>query len=217
MDRFFPYHPAWSTADASLVEQIKANVDWIALGDATKVMSQKLPFYPDSTFIMVKDSIWNPRNVFVYLLCQDGEFKFLNGTSPPIHEFNNQGNLKLNDDNVVDYLTFFTFFVRGEEGPFYIPRSPDSPYLPTTLRRDEEVKEDKVADTVARFADIFQSPRVFEQGDESVWFVSAIVHYSNAVFNSDFEIQRGGMVEMKRDTPVMADLPAKIDAPLIPA
>jgi len=213
MDFFFPEHPNWKPVDDETVSAMKTGLSGIEFSSTTKIQGQVLPFYPESMFLIAKDEMWAPRNVFVYALYHGGECILLNGTSPPIHEFNGKGHILIDDDNVIDYLSFFCFFVHGDEGPFYIARSLDAPYLPDIVRNGAEEEH---AELVERFNEIFQSVRTFGRSDKNAWRLSATIFYSNAIFIGDFEVQPSGISEMLDDNPVMADLPSKIDAPLVP-
>lgn len=167
----------------------------------TKARRLTLPFYDNVTLIEFTDPQWLPEGVRVCFLELEGNLYRLNGTSPPIHEVNAKAPIVLNDDCLLTYLVFFCFFVRGEEGPFYILETPESGFLP----------------------DLPDSPDIFEysrkarswgRGEDENWRVSATVFYSNAVFSADFIVQQTGMIEMADDTPLLSDLSVKVIAPL---
>lgn len=100
------------------------------------------------------------------------------------------------------YLVFFCFFVRGEEGPFFILESLDSQFLP------------QLPDELDVF-DYVRAPRSWGKTDDRHWCVSGTVFYSNAVFAADFLVQPTGMIEMADYSPLVADSPDKVDAPLV--
>jgi hypothetical protein len=157
---------------------------------------------------------WAPPNLFIYALHKGDSVHLLQGTSPPIHTFNAEGHLALTPETVVPYLQFFSFFVRGDEGPFYLVARRDAPYLPNGLRQGTSAEG--LADAQRDFEARYQSPRTFGRSGDGKWRCSGTIMYSNAVFIADFLIQTGGMVEMLNDTPVLADLPIKIWAPIAP-
>lgn len=135
-------------------------------------------------------------------LLQNNAVHRLAGTSLPIHEVNAKGAPLLNEHTVLDYLNFFCFFVRGEEGPFLIVDRLENQFLPDFEEPDIDLPS------------IFRPPRVWGKDEQECWRVSALVYYANAVVAADFSVQPGGMIEMVNDIPVLADLPARIDAPL---
>ena len=172
--------------------------------ESAKVAWTTLPFYDQVALIRIEDSSWNPSHLRIYYLTDRGTLYRLNGTSPPIHEVNGKAPVKVNENNVLDYLRFFCFFVRGEEGPFLIAEDVDGPYVPSNV--DEKTR--KVIENTVR-------PSSYEGRNEQGHFLcDAVVFYSNALFIANFAVHDTGMIEMLDDEPIAADLPAKVDAPI---
>ncbi|MEL6951914.1 MAG: hypothetical protein AAFY68_03925 [Pseudomonadota bacterium] len=189
----------------AMIEKINPIGDRYPVTEAsTDIGKRRLPFYDNVEFFRVKDPAWEPRNLFIYFLKLGDEFYWLNGTSPPLHQINAAAPIKLTDDYVLSYLVFFTFFVRGEEGPFYVAQSPEDTYVPKKISPD--------------VATVFRNtlrPAIFDGRDEKGNFLcDATIYYSNAIFEAEFRVQPSGMVEMIDDEPIASDLPVKIDAPL---
>lgn len=172
--------------------------------ETTKVDWRPLPFYDQVVLVRVKDPSWAPRNLVVYFLTAQGNLYRLNGTSPPIHEVNAMAPVRITEENVLDYLRFFCFFVRGEEGPFLVAETMDNPYIPGNM--DEKTRT------------VFQGtlrPATYEgKNEQGFYLCDAIVFYSNALFIANFAIQPSGMIEMLDDDPVAVDLPVKVEAPI---
>ncbi len=170
----------------------------------TEVSWRSLPFYERVVLIRLRDPSWTPQNLNLYFLTLDGNLFRLNGTSPPIHEVNAQAPIKITDDNVLDYLRFFCFFVRGEEGPFLIAEDIDNPDLPKNM-------DDKTRAAVAGSI----RPASYEgKNEKGFWLCDGVVFYSNALFIANFAVQPGGMIEMLDDEPIAPDLPVKVDVPI---
>lgn len=170
----------------------------------TRVDYRMLPFYDQVAMIRVKDPAWTPKNLYIYYLTDQGNLYWLNGTSPPIHEVNAKAPVKITDDNVLEYLRFFCFFVRGEEGPFLIAESSDDPYIPKNV--DERTRS--VIEGTIR-------PAAYESRNETGNFMcDAVVFYSNALFIANFAVEPGGMIRMVDDEPIATDLSVKVDAPV---
>lgn len=186
---------------AALADQLDPVDGKGAFSPETKGEVFELDFYPGLDLIRLTDPAWLPAGVCVYLIRREGnELYRLNGTSPPIHEVNAKVSLKLTEALAADYLRFFCFFVRGDEGPFHICADAADPLLPA--------KATAVAEHV-------EPPRVYGTDSDGKVRLSATVFYSNAVFNADFLVEPTGMIEMVDDRPVTSDLPAKIVAPLV--
>lgn len=172
--------------------------------ETTTVAWRQLPFYDRVVLVRVKDPGWAPKSLNIYYLTIDGNLYRLNGTSPPIHEVNAMAPIKITDDNVLDYLRFFCYFVRGEEGPFLIAEDINNPDMPKDM--DDQTRA--VVEGTIR-------PATYEGKNEQGFFLcDGVVFYSNALFIANFAIQPSGMIEMLDDEPIAADLPAKVDSPI---
>ena len=170
----------------------------------TKIAWRPLPFYDQVVLIRLQDPNWAPAHLRLYYLANKGELFRLNGTSPPIHEVNAAAPVKINEDNILDYLKFFCFFVRGEEGPFLIAEDINDEHIP----EDMDDKTRAVVEGTAR-------PASFEgMNEQGHYLCDAVVYYSNALFIANFAVQPGSMIEMLDDQPIAADLPVKVDAPI---
>lgn len=172
--------------------------------DSTQVHWRLLPFYESVALVRVKDPNWVNKKLNIYYLTDQGNLFRLNGTSPPIHEVNAKAPIKVTEENVLDYLRFFCFFVRGEEGPFYIAESMEDPNMPQEM--DDTTRS--VIEGTIRDAS-------FEgMNDQGHYLCDAVVFYSNALFIANFAIQPSGMIEMLDDEPIAADLPVKVETPV---
>lgn len=170
----------------------------------TEVGWRQLLFYENVVLIRLKDRSWGKPRLAVYFLADQGTLYRLNGTSPPIHEVNAKAPIVVTEENVLEYLRFFCFFVRGEEGPFLIAENMDDPYIPQT----EDPKTRAVIEGTVR-------PASYEGRNEQGYLLcDAVVFYSNALFIANFAVQPTGMIEMLSDEPIAADLPVKVDAPV---
>lgn len=171
---------------------------------STKVSWRSLSFFESVALIRVQDPNWVNKKLAVYYLTDQGNLFRLNGTSPPIHEVNNKAPIKVNEDNVLDYLRFFCFYVRGDEGPFYVTEDIEDPNLPQDM--DESARS--VIEGTIR-------PASYEGMNEQGHFLcEAVVFYSNALFIANFAIQPSGMIEMLNDEPITNSLSARVDKPI---
>lgn len=170
----------------------------------TQAEKRLLPFYEGVMLIRIKEPAWQPRNLFIYYLKHEGQLYWLNGTSPPIHDLNTHDVLRLNEGTVLDYLRFFNFFVRGEEGPFLVAESMEDTYVP----------KDIDANTRTALMNCVRPAHLEGQNENGDWICDATIYYSNAVFMANFVIKQDGLVEMLDDEPILADLPIKVFAPV---
>jgi hypothetical protein len=158
----------------------------------TNVSWRALPFYDQVVLVRLTDPTWTPRHLVLYYLVDAGNPYRLNGQSWPIHEINAKAPIKITDANVLEYLKFFCFFVRGEEGPFLIAEHIDDPYMPKNM----DMQTKTVIEGTLRDAS-------YEGKDASGNFMcDSVVFYSNALFIANFQVQPN------------ADLPTRVDAPI---
>lgn len=172
--------------------------------ETTEVLWTMLPWYDTVAMIRIVDPSWTDKSLVIYYLTYDSSIFRLNGTSPPIHEVNAKAPVKITEKNVLDYLKFFCFFVRGEEGPFYLLEDINDPNLP-------EISDQHIEKTIS---DVIVSSNYKETDDEGVLICNGTIFYSNAIFKANFRVKPTGMVEMVDDVPLLADLPIKIIAAL---
>lgn len=175
----------------------------------TRCEQVRLPWYRDVVLLRVTDGRWRRTGLALYYLGMPAAEPHralyrLNGTSPPIHEVNRIVPLSLDAATALGYLKFFCFFVRGEEGPFYLFESLDDPLVP----RD-------VGGEVHNLLGNAASPTSFDgHEDDGGYRYSAVVWYSTALFAANFKVHPTGMVEMLGDDPIAGNLPGSIDAPI---
>ena len=198
----------------SLLAELSPVDDKYRLSDATtQVDVCKLDWYDEYRLLRFMDPTWtNSRLRLYYLLGPEAELFRLNGASPPIHEVNAKAPIKLNEENVLSYLIFFCFFVRGDEGPFYLLESMDDPLL-------EEVRnaspENQSMWTTRAVIEGTVRPVTLEGSNEFGHYqCEGATFYSNAMFIASFSVQPTGMIEMLEDEPIAADLPFRINAPI---
>lgn len=172
--------------------------------ESTVVHWRMLPFYDSVALIRVRDPNWVNKKLNIYYLTDQGNLFRLNGTSPPIHEVNAKAPIKVTEENVLEYLRFFCFFVRGEEGPFYVAETMEDPAMPAEM---DDTTRSVIEGTVR--------PASYEgQNEQGHFLCDAVVFYSNALFIANFAVQPTGMIEMLDDEPIAADLPVKIEKPV---
>jgi len=190
---------------AGFLEQINpVDGKYKVSAETTTVSWMPLPFYDRVVLVRVKDPGWTPKKLNIFYLTIDGNLYRLNGTSPPIHEVNAHAPIKVNDSNVLDYLRFFCYFVRGEEGPFLIAEDINDSDMPKDM--DDQTRA--VVEGTIR-------PATYEGKNEQGFFLcDGVVFYSNALFIANFAVQPSGMIEMLDDEPIAADLKVKVDSPI---
>ncbi len=199
------WNPVTGEELAGFLEQVNPiDGKYKTSAQTTQVAWRALPFYERVVLVRISDPGWTPKNLKIYYLTLDGNLYRLNGTSPPIHEVNAGAPIKLSEPNVLDYLRFFCFFVRGEEGPFLIAEDINDPDLPKNM----DAKTRTVVEGTIR-------PASYEgKNAQGFYLCDGVVFYSNALFIANFAVQPSGMIEMLDDEPIAADLPVRVDTPI---
>jgi hypothetical protein len=184
-----------------LIQQLSPIDGHLALDPECAIMeTARLPWYDSVSLLRVKDATWAREKLVVfYLRTQEGALNRLDGTSLPIHAINASEPIRLNDSNVIDYLRFFCFFVRGEEGPFYLLERPDDLALPIDMDP-----------TTTRAIKELARPAQMGKNNEGQYLCNAVVLYSNLIFTASFGVRPAGTVEMFDDEPI-AKLPLRLD------
>lgn len=160
----------------------------------------QLPFYTSIGLVRVNDTAWPANTGPFWFLAKQGRMFLLDGSSAPIHDANEADPIKVNEQNNLEYLRFFCYFVHGDEGPFLIVEDLNHPAI-DQAKLDPNTK--KVIEGAIR-------PAAFEgKTPEGAYEASAMVLYGNALFSARFSMTENGMIEMIDDEPVAADLPVK--------
>ncbi|NOG86062.1 MAG: hypothetical protein D8M57_19375 [Candidatus Scalindua sp. AMX11] len=174
------------------------------------VRSCDLPFYDKTKLIEVNiqyEDVQNGGSQTSYFVIVEtiigGQPKLtlLNGTSPSIHQLNEELPIRLSKYNVYNYLKFFCTFVHGEEGAFNIIDEIDQIHW---LEDAERKKCNKFIQFVLN-KDCTE-PEEKKEDDNVFWSCRTLVKYSHALFLANWRIKASGMIEMQNDLPIIANL-----------
>lgn len=172
------------------------------VADAWQMHCGRLAFYPQANIKRLSHGAKDPQRSVYYWLEQGGRVERLNGTSPPIHNFN-VSRLVLTRETVSQYLHFFCFFVRGAEGPFFILDDAESAILSKGTSAADRVRIAEAA-----------MPVLFVGEREGDFHLMARVFYSNALFSAYFKISSAGGIEMTNDFSFLANLSGSVEMPI---
>ncbi|MEP0263501.1 ankyrin repeat domain-containing protein [Dokdonia sp.] len=199
----------WFKGNTNLIEFLDAklnidNLDYtFDILDTTSVHFTCLSWYKNALLIKLSDNHWKTKNLNMYFILQDGKMLHrLDGTSPAIHALNSEIPIQLDSSNAMDYLKFFCFFVRGDEGPFYVLDDLNDPFLP------ENENVNKI------ISNLIYEKVISEKDVNNEYATKVLIYYSSALFEAQFKIHESGVVSMVDDEPVAADLPVKIEQPI---
>lgn len=210
------YPAVWETlSGAELAEAVTMLAQTTPyIGAASKrpierVRRTTLPFYADGTLFEAEYTDADGTVLTTTLLVVNGGNYYLDGRSPPIHEANKVGPLRIRSKaDAIAYLRFFCAFLIGntESGSFQI------------VEAVQEIAwaSNASLDTKAAVGRLLRPLVVWPDPDQpGSWRSSATVAYQDAIFHARFVLRPTGMVEMLEDMPVAASQP--MEPPLITA
>lgn len=193
----------WQVVQGTATEPLLKNINPIA-GKHTanpqtaKVEWRQLPFYKSIGLVRVSDSNWPPGVGPFWFLAKQGQMFHLDGSSTPIHEANEAGPVEVTEENVLDYLRFFCFFVHGDEGPFLIVENFE----------DDALDHAKMDDAMKKVLQGSLQPAAYEgKNEKGELQASGMVLYGDALFAARFSMTENGLIEMVDDEPIAGDLP----------
>lgn len=152
------------------------------------VRFKRIPFYSNVTRNVVLVEAAETGRTGAYYIVHDytaGKVtEILGGKGSSIHEINRKFGLYLSSpEQAAEYLKFFTSCISADDGIFLIVE-PDDEYLSSDSLREIGISAMQVISASA-----------------DGWEIGADVIYNNYLYRSKFFVSRGGLVEMKDDTP----------------
>lgn len=121
----------------------------------------------------------------------------LDGSSAPVHDANDFEKLRLTAETVADYVRFFCFAVRGDDGPFVILEPQARPHA------HSRPFEGAPGAMLAGLADLLAAPEYRGlQKETGQFLVNAVVGYGKTVSTAVFGVAADGAIEMLSDAPV---------------
>jgi ATP-dependent Zn protease len=191
-------------AHASLADRAPQVLAGSAIASA---QCSDLSFYDDHLLIELRfDSSRGLERVFG--LHGPDQTHWLDGTSAPVHEANEADSLALTAATVHDYIRFFLYFVRGDDGAFALIESESELALAdgdVSAGHNGGSPEVDVSELQARLANARSHARPLTApvvGDDGRWVVEGTVAYGGGLFESTFAVDADGQIEMLDDNPV---------------
>lgn len=174
----------------SVIQQVQSSTDpGLISATSSQVDRAHLPFYRGCALFKVTNYASLPSFTFFFL--GDGQFfHYLDGSQNALSAMHNQGFLRLDPENILDYLTFHYRYVRREEGDIYIIH--DADHMPFIDVLDEASQ--LAIRRAFRPAEISQNP---ENGDFDV----LCCIYDSGIMNfGHFSITKDGVITLIEET-----------------
>ncbi len=174
-----------------------------------------LPFYRDSILVHLELTSVDEdtQETHRLIVTSDNKAAYLSGKSPVIHELNAKLPIRLDDENVEEYLNFFCEHVHGEMGGFYVVESASRPVGSGSIETLHLIAEDKrvgpALSSIERSRkdrlDAFPSAVIahpvinLERNSKDRRTLLATVCYAGSIFRVSFSVRDSGMIDMLED------------------
>lgn len=163
-----------------------------------RVRMRALPCYGESAWLLELQGHGGDGGArLVSVILGPWGYTLLDGTSPPLHNLNEQRGVTLTtDEHLRDYLLLFCRYVRSSEGAFEV--------IEAAAQFDHRLADDQAR---ASIAEQIKPIVLAGRDEEDRWRATAQLLYGDALFSAEFAISAAGMVEMVDDEPLLHDLP----------
>lgn len=169
-----------------------------------------LPFYTNHVLVDIR--LLGVAGVERALLLHTGdESIWLDGQSNPIHAVNELESLELTEATALDYVRYFVFAMRGEQGAFVLIEAPDE----IAPAESEPGSQQDLATLRQHWTPL----RLDGRADDGCLRVRATVAYAGALFASTFAVRENGEIQMIDDLPLatLAGFAAPVCPELMPS
>ena len=157
----------------------------------------------------------------MYFLNHGTEFIQLNFTNIPVYSFNEDHGIRLNAENVIDYICFFFGYVRGPHGAFIPMGNAGELIRALHIDKDREVTSVTDEEEVISYSEMpvgkekemitakFVSPKVLNPGSLGPLEVDISLLFKDNLFYSRVQVERNGMVGINNEKLLLEGLPLK--------
>ncbi len=181
----------WQKADPGLgreiLENINPHIQPVAFDlEKTTVRQRRLPFYDKVMFYELTDMTAVPA-ARKYALARGKDVQMINWTNDPIYHMNEQAPIKLNFENVADYVRFFFSYVRGRHGRFII------------IESFEDIRWQNEPPSAGRKAmrEILSPVNVLAQDDaDGTFILEAYMLFKDSLFRTLVHVKPNGQIDM---------------------
>ena len=164
------------------------------------ILSQDMSFYPGYQFLDIADFSATPA-VRKFVVFKSGFVNVLNWTNDPIYRLNEIVPIKLNQENVADYVRFFFSYIRGRHGRFIIVESVD----------DIAWSEEPPAAARKAIGQMIAPVQIMGSDKDGTFHLSACMVFKDSLFRTDIHVKAGGTVDLSSEELLIEDMPVLDD------
>lgn len=174
--------------------------------------SSSMSFYADHR-LMELEFVHDQGTAKAFALDGPRRTAWLNGSSEPIHDANDAESLVLTDATVVDYVRFFFYFLRADEGAFILIESKDEIGSAQNVGdATAEPDDEEVVLTLEAARGEVHPLELRGRDSAGRWLLDATVAYDGTLFSTSVAVEPDGEIDMTDDDPI-----GKLDALVVPA
>ena len=202
MERTLGPNTVWTPCEPPVIGELIANLrtrspQSFAGAVVLKARQAWLPFYTDH--FLIDATLHGVADVERALLLRGrSDTYWLDGQARPIHVVNALESLELTESTVLDYVRYFLFAMRGDQGPFVLIESPDEI---TAIDAAATANEADPA-SLESIRGLWVPLRLEGRTQDDRFAVQATVAYADGLYASTFAVQTDGEIEMRDDRPL---------------
>lgn len=192
---------------ATILDQIQKDLDVMFDPIETIILAWETPFYPNYKVLEIANHETLP-SIRRFVVYTPNNWEILDYSNKPIYKLNKEVPIKLNRENICDYIRFFFSFVKGKHGKFNIVESVED----IKWRDDPPPQARKAISGMITPITLVPPP---SGEDKSKFFAVVCMMFKNALFKSDVIVSENGSVTLTNEQLQVDDMPV-IDETLGP-
>ncbi len=184
-----------------MTDHINPHLDTLFDPSTATVMTHNLPFYEGHYIVEVARHDQHPPIVRTVVCNDKGEVTPLNWSNEPIHALNRNVPIKLDDNNLMDYVRFFFTYVRGKHGRFIIIDSVD----------DIEWREEPAPAGRKALGKMIEPMHVIRREPDGTTVFSICIVFRDSLFSAEAHVKKDGMIILQNEELLVEDIPVADD------
>jgi hypothetical protein len=197
-DAFIKLDPAQA---ARMTERVNPHLDMKFDPATTTVMMHNLPFYENHFIVELAKHDQHPPLVRVAVCDDKGGVTVLNWSNEPIHTLNRTVPIKLDDNNMMDYVRFFFTYVRGKHGRFIIIDSVD----------DIDWREEPAPAGRKALGKMIEPMHVTRRDADGTVVFNVSIVFRDSLFAGEAHVKPDGLIILQNEELLVEDIPVADD------
>lgn len=190
-----------SAQAARMTERLNPHLDTKFDPATSTVMIHNLPFYEDYFIAEIARHDQHPPIVRAAVCDERGSVTVLNWTNEPIHKLNRTVPIRLDDNNMMDYVRFFFTYVRGSHGRFIIIDSVD----------DIDWREEPAPAGRKALGKMIEPMRLLKRDKDGTSVFGLCIVFRDSLFTAEAHLKPDGMIVLQNEELLVEDIPVADD------